>query len=277
MNPLTKVKLINELNEKEARLGVAEKTSWHKQYRDSAWIFVGGLPYELTEGDIICVFSQYGEIVNVNLVRDKKTGKQKGFVFICYEDQRSTILAVDNFNGIKVTAGRTRFANKALLVKLPKSRIEVHLHSFITLTPLPPPPPWNQLPHSSISFFPQGQDIYLPPFQIILNPKPYFVAPLTLRKPSFFQVSNFSVLRVSFCIHLVHLLCPPLILILPHISYFSKYPSVLSLITAVGVPPLSFYCSFCCCILISFVLLTLNKNQFHPQTPTCSRVGTQPI
>ncbi|KAH0631021.1 hypothetical protein JD844_004484, partial [Phrynosoma platyrhinos] len=49
---------------------------------------------------------RYGEIVNINLVRDKKTGKSKGFCFICYEDQRSTILAVDNFNGIKIK-GRT--------------------------------------------------------------------------------------------------------------------------------------------------------------------------
>ena len=46
---------------------------------------------------------RYGEIVNINLVRDKKTGKSKGFCFICYEDQRSTILSVDNLNGIKVT------------------------------------------------------------------------------------------------------------------------------------------------------------------------------
>ena len=30
------------------------------------------------------------------------TGKTKGFAFLCYEDQKSTILAVDNFNGIKV-------------------------------------------------------------------------------------------------------------------------------------------------------------------------------
>ncbi|XP_049634464.1 RNA-binding motif protein, X-linked 2-like [Suncus etruscus] len=106
MNPLTKVKLINELNEREAQLGVEEKVSWHSQYKDSAWIFLGGLPYELTEGDIICVFSQYGEVVNINLVRDQKTGKSKGFCFLCYEDQRSTILAVDNFNGIKIK-GRT--------------------------------------------------------------------------------------------------------------------------------------------------------------------------
>ena len=39
------------------------------------------------------------------MLRDKKTGKSKGFAFICYEDQRSTILAVDNFNGTKL-AGR---------------------------------------------------------------------------------------------------------------------------------------------------------------------------
>ncbi|KAM6907160.1 RNA-binding motif protein, X-linked 2 [Xenentodon cancila] len=105
-SPLTKVKLINELNEREASLGVRESVSWHTEYKDSAWIFVGGFPYELTEGDLICVFSQYGEIVNINLVRDKKTGKSKGFCFICYEDQRSTILAVDNFNSIKIK-GRT--------------------------------------------------------------------------------------------------------------------------------------------------------------------------
>ncbi|XP_071979371.1 RNA-binding motif protein, X-linked 2 isoform X2 [Engystomops pustulosus] len=67
---------------------------------------MGGLPYELTEGDIICVFSQYGEIVNINLVRDKVTGRSRGFCFLCYEDQRSTVLAVDNFNGIKLK-GRT--------------------------------------------------------------------------------------------------------------------------------------------------------------------------
>lgn len=40
-SPLTKVKLINELNEREASLGVNESVSWHSEYKDSAWIFVG--------------------------------------------------------------------------------------------------------------------------------------------------------------------------------------------------------------------------------------------
>ncbi|XP_055293769.1 RNA-binding motif protein, X-linked 2 [Moschus berezovskii] len=124
MNPLTKVKLINELNEREVQLGVAEKVSWHNEYKDSAWIFLGGLPYELTEGDIICVFSQYGEIVNINLVRDKKTGKSKGFCFLCYEDQRSTILAVDNFNGIKIK-GRTIRVDHVSNYRVPKESEEM--------------------------------------------------------------------------------------------------------------------------------------------------------
>ncbi|XP_061265519.1 RNA-binding motif protein, X-linked 2-like [Bos javanicus] len=124
MNPLTKVKLINELNEREVQLGVAEKVSWHNEYKDSAWIFLGGLPYELTEGDIICVFSQYGEIVNINLVRDKKTGKSKGFCFLCYEDQRSTVLAVDNFNGIKIK-GRTIRVDHVSNYRLPEDSEEM--------------------------------------------------------------------------------------------------------------------------------------------------------
>jgi RNA-binding motif protein, X-linked 2 len=36
------------------------------------------------------------------LVRDKKTGSFKGYGFIGYENQKSTILAVDNFNGYEL-------------------------------------------------------------------------------------------------------------------------------------------------------------------------------
>jgi len=76
--------------------------SWHDEYKDSAYIFIGGLHYDLTEGDVITIFSQYGEVVDINLPRDKETGKTKGFGFLMYEDQRSTVLAVDNLNGAAV-------------------------------------------------------------------------------------------------------------------------------------------------------------------------------
>jgi RNA-binding motif X-linked protein 2 len=49
-----------------------------------------------------CAGRRYGEIVDLNLVREKGTGKSKGFCFVAYEDQRSTVLAVDNLNGFQV-------------------------------------------------------------------------------------------------------------------------------------------------------------------------------
>jgi RNA-binding motif protein, X-linked 2 len=78
----------------------------HDDFKDSAYIYIGGIPYELTEGDVICVFSQFGEVLDINMVRDQETGKSKGFCFLKYDDQRSTVLAVDNMNGANLL-GRT--------------------------------------------------------------------------------------------------------------------------------------------------------------------------
>lgn len=147
MNPLTNMKNVLKLSEQE--LDTNNKTSWHDQYRDSAWVFVGGLPYDLSEGDIICIFSQYGEIVNINLIRSKDTGKSKGFCFLCYEDQRSTVLAVDNFNGIKIM-NRTVRVDHVSNYKVPKEHknTEVETKNLyadgcapkVTLSRIPSPP-----------------------------------------------------------------------------------------------------------------------------------------
>ncbi|KAG7447633.1 uncharacterized protein BT62DRAFT_1004391 [Guyanagaster necrorhizus] len=115
------VREINAINEAELRLGVSG--SWHDTYKDSAYIYVGGLNYELTEGDVITIFSQYGEVANVHLPRDKATGKQRGFGFLMYEDQRSTVLAVDNLNGAKVL-GKTLRVDHVRDYKQPKEKGE---------------------------------------------------------------------------------------------------------------------------------------------------------
>merc|ERR1712066_243714 len=103
----------------ELNAGLEGNRSWHHQFKDSAYIYVGGLHPGLTEGDIVIVFSQFGEIVDVNVVRDKQTGKSKGFAFICYEDQKSTTLAVDNMNGYQLL-GRTLRVDHVEKYKAPK-------------------------------------------------------------------------------------------------------------------------------------------------------------
>ncbi len=105
MNPLTQIKNTQKATAAEIRLGLSDSASWHNRFKHSAYIFTGGLDYELTEGDLLAVFAQYGEVVDVHLVRDKTTGKSRGFAFLAYEDQRSTVLAVDNLSGARV-AGR---------------------------------------------------------------------------------------------------------------------------------------------------------------------------
>eukprot|EP01056_Protomagalhaensia_sp_Gyna25_P000636 Protomagalhaensia_sp_Gyna_25__635@NODE_129_length_5021_cov_1218_892413_g19_i3_p4_GENE_NODE_129_length_5021_cov_1218_892413_g19_i3NODE_129_length_5021_cov_1218_892413_g19_i3_p4_ORF_typecomplete_len309_score40_87RRM_1/PF00076_22/1_1e17RRM_7/PF16367_5/6_9e07RRM_5/PF13893_6/2_3e05Nup35_RRM_2/PF14605_6/0_13DUF1940/PF09155_10/0_21OB_RNB/PF08206_11/4_6e03OB_RNB/PF08206_11/0_14OB_RNB/PF08206_11/1_1e04_NODE_129_length_5021_cov_1218_892413_g19_i37191645 len=92
----------------ELQLKNPEEPSFHDSHRDSCYIFIGGLDYRMTEGDTVVVFSQWGEIVDIKLVRDRVTGESKGFGFLAYEDQRSTDLAVDNANGMRLLGRNIR-------------------------------------------------------------------------------------------------------------------------------------------------------------------------
>ncbi|KAG9521099.1 RNA-binding domain-containing protein, partial [Aureobasidium melanogenum] len=99
---MNQIKQVQRLNERELEKVVPSNASWHTDYRDTAYIYVGGLNLDLSEGDIITIFSQYGEPVWIRLMRDKETGKSRGFCWLKYEDQRSCDLAVDNLGGATV-------------------------------------------------------------------------------------------------------------------------------------------------------------------------------
>jgi RNA-binding motif protein, X-linked 2 len=99
MNSIRQTQALNKL---ELENAIPPSASWHADYRDTAYIYVGGLPFDVSEGDIVTIFSQFGNPTHVNLIRDKETGKSKGFAFLKYEDQRSCDLAVDNLGGAEV-------------------------------------------------------------------------------------------------------------------------------------------------------------------------------
>ncbi|KAF2153003.1 RNA-binding domain-containing protein [Myriangium duriaei CBS 260.36] len=96
------IKQIQRLNQRELDNSIPSSASWHTDYRDTAYIYIGGIPLDLSEGDIITIFSQYGDPVWIKLARDKETGKSRGFAWLKYEDQRSCDLAVDNLGGATV-------------------------------------------------------------------------------------------------------------------------------------------------------------------------------
>lgn len=94
---------ISRLSNKELENGVFDiRQSFHYDWKDIPYIKVQNLNNLLSEGDILTIFEQYGTVDRINLVRDESTGRSIGICILSYEDWRSTVLAVDNLNGIEL-------------------------------------------------------------------------------------------------------------------------------------------------------------------------------
>ena len=62
-------------------------------------LYVGNLSYSTTEDDLRGLFSQAGTIVSVTLIKDRDTGRSKGFAFVEMENQSEVEKAIQMFNG----------------------------------------------------------------------------------------------------------------------------------------------------------------------------------
>jgi cold-inducible RNA-binding protein len=76
-------------------------------------IFVGNLPYEVTEQDLQIAFAQYGVVESVNLIRDRDyTGVSRGFAFVEMTNTADAMNAINALNGQKLL-GRSINVNEA--------------------------------------------------------------------------------------------------------------------------------------------------------------------
>ncbi len=78
-------------------------------------IYVGNLPYNLTEDDLKAAFSEFGEVSSANIIMDKMSGQSKGFGFVEMPDDSEADQAVKALNesalnarNIKVNQARPR-------------------------------------------------------------------------------------------------------------------------------------------------------------------------
>ena len=57
-------------------------------------IYVGNLAYETTEDSLREAFTQYGRIDDLVLIKDRDTGRSKGFGFITFDSQQAAEAAL---------------------------------------------------------------------------------------------------------------------------------------------------------------------------------------
>lgn len=62
---------------------------------DAKKLFVGSLPFRLTEEELQEVFSQFGQVAEVKIVIDKMTGRSRGFGFVTMSTEEEAQAAVD--------------------------------------------------------------------------------------------------------------------------------------------------------------------------------------
>ncbi|KAI2628976.1 hypothetical protein GGS21DRAFT_526834 [Xylaria nigripes] len=71
-------------------------------------VFVGNIPYGLSEEQITDIFSTAGKVLNFRLVYDRETGRPKGFGFAEYPDADSAASAVRNLNDYEIMGRKLR-------------------------------------------------------------------------------------------------------------------------------------------------------------------------
>ena len=61
---------------------------------DKNKLYVGNLPWSATADSIKELFAPFGEIVQVDLIIDRDTGRSKGFAFVTYKNEADAAKAI---------------------------------------------------------------------------------------------------------------------------------------------------------------------------------------
>lgn len=75
-------------------------------------LYVGNLPYEVTEDDLQGLFGEIGAVASVNVMRDRETGRARGFAFVEMASEADAQTAIDRLHD-RPFGGRTLTVNEA--------------------------------------------------------------------------------------------------------------------------------------------------------------------
>lgn len=75
-------------------------------------LYVGNLPFKMAEQDMKALFEPYGELGEVVIIKDRFSGRSKGFGFVTVNDDEKAKQAIADLNG-KDFEGRALTVNEA--------------------------------------------------------------------------------------------------------------------------------------------------------------------
>ena len=75
-------------------------------------LYVGGLPYEVTDDRLQELFSAHGTVESARVITDRMTGRSRGFGFVEMSSQEEAQQAIDKLNGTDLE-GRSLTVNEA--------------------------------------------------------------------------------------------------------------------------------------------------------------------
>ena len=75
-------------------------------------LYVGGLPYSVTEGRLQEIFAAHGTVESARVISDKFTGQSRGFGFVEMGSGGEAQKAIEALNGTQLD-GRTLVVNEA--------------------------------------------------------------------------------------------------------------------------------------------------------------------
>ena len=75
-------------------------------------IYVGNLNYRINETDLQQVMEDYGVVTSVKIIKDRETGRSRGFGFVELENDEDAAKAIEELNGAEY-AGRTMVLKEA--------------------------------------------------------------------------------------------------------------------------------------------------------------------
>jgi RNA recognition motif-containing protein len=76
-------------------------------------IYVGNLNYRIREDDLKSVMERYGVVDSVKVVKDRETGRSKGFAFVEMQDDDEAKKAIEELNE-KELEGRLMVVKEAI-------------------------------------------------------------------------------------------------------------------------------------------------------------------